>query len=113
MHREAVKFLPLGDQALLGYFATEADAWEFTERLRQTMPAGVVDVVQAYASVAVFYNLDETTYAGVLAAAQGFLTDPGSGGESRPALEHRLHRIPCCYDFQLDLDRVAGHTGLP
>src|SRR5262249_43370229 len=23
----------------------------------------------------------------------------------------RLHRIPCCYDFQLDLNRVAACTG--
>jgi inhibitor of KinA len=29
-----------------------------------------------------------------------------------PPAEGRLHRIPCCYDFPLDLARVAGHTGL-
>ena len=27
--------------------------------------------------------------------------------------EVRLHRIPCCYEFQLDLARVAEHTHLP
>jgi len=24
----------------------------------------------------------------------------------------RLHHIPCCYEMQLDLDRVSAHTGL-
>jgi inhibitor of KinA len=107
-----VKFLPLGDQALLGYFASEADAWEFSERLRQATLPGVVDVVQAYASVAVFYDLDQTTYASVLAEVRRLLEASRSDNAGRPAFEHRLHRIPCCYDFQLDIDRVAAHTGL-
>src|SRR4029078_4450834 len=25
----------------------------------------------------------------------------------------QTHLIPCCYELQLDLDRVAEHTGLP
>src|SRR4029077_12780703 len=32
--------------------------------------------------------------------------------DGQPMVERWLQRIPCCYDFQLDLDRVARHTGL-
>jgi inhibitor of KinA len=67
-----------------------------------------VDVVQAYTSVAVFFDLARTHYAAV--AEELRRLDAASTG-ARPA-EGRPHRIPCCYEFQLDLARVAEHAGL-
>src|SRR5262249_11269468 len=70
----------------------------------------LVDVVQAYTSVAVFFDLDCVTFATVAEQLQRC----GSTAAQTDAIpEGRLHRIPCCYEFQLDLARVAKHTGLP
>lgn len=103
-------FLPLGDQALLAYLADEAAAWRFAAGVRQTNEAWLVDVVQAYTSVAVFFDLDKTHYTMVVER----LRQLGREQISAAALpEVRFHRIPCCYEFQLDLARVAEHTGLP
>jgi inhibitor of KinA len=67
-----------------------------------------VDVVQAYTSVAVFFDLAHTRYGSV---AEDLRRLDAESDEAAPP-ESRLHRIPCCYQFQLDLPRVAGHTGL-
>ena len=99
---------PLGDQAALAYFADEAAALRFAAAVRCGGAAWLVDVVQAYTSVAVFFDLTRTRYALVADELRG-LDAAYSPGE--PA-ESRLHRIPCCYESQLDLARVAEHTGL-
>jgi inhibitor of KinA len=97
---------PLGDQAVMAYLPDEATALSFAAAVRQAVLPWLVDVVQAYTSVAVFYDLDSANYAGVAdhlrQLAFGKLdTAPG-----------RLHRVPCCYEFDLDLDQVARHCGL-
>ena len=99
---------PLGDQAALVYLPDEATAWRFAEAVRAAALPGRLDVVQAYASVAVFYDLGRTTFAAVAdalrrldAAATDFAPPPP-----------RSHELPCCYELQLDLARVAEHTGL-
>ena len=51
---------PLGDQAVLAYCADEAAALEFAAAVRQSEPAWLVDVVQAYTSVAVFFECGTT-----------------------------------------------------
>lgn len=109
---------PLGDQAALAYFADEAAAFRFAAAVRRADPPWLVDVVQAYTSVAVFYDLDRARFADVA----GFLQVAGikrqeSGVWSQESgdddeLQVRYHRIPCCYEMQLDLDRVAWHTRL-
>jgi inhibitor of KinA len=99
---------PLGDQAVLAHFADEAAALRFAARVRQTPPPGLLDVVQAYTSVAVFFDLDTTCFHEVAAALHPLLTSPAESAE----FAGQLHRIPCCYELQLDLHRVAERTGL-
>jgi inhibitor of KinA len=101
-----VSLLPLGDQAALVYFAEEAEALRFAAAVRHANPEWLVDVVQAYASVAVFFDLGRTRYADVIEWLK--LLDAGS----LEAPVGRLHKIPCCYELQLDLERVARHTRL-
>jgi inhibitor of KinA len=99
---------PLGDQAVLVYLADEAAAVRFAAAVREAKPAWLVDVVLAYTSVAVFYDLDQTT----CAAAAETLQRLDAAAPSEAIAPGTLHEIPCCYDFPLDLPRVAQHTGL-
>ncbi len=100
---------PMGDQALLASFAEEDVAASMAGAVRRNPPAGLVDVVQAYATIAVFFSLDETCYREVAGLVQR-LADADTGGGDISA--GRLHRIPCCYDLPLDQKRVAEQTGL-
>jgi inhibitor of KinA len=104
------RLIPLGDQAALAYFVDEAAAGRFAEAVRRTGEPWVVDVVQAYHSVAVFYDLEQATFAAVAGRLHEVDRQTPAAGVERAA---RLHRLPCCYELQLDLDRVAQHTGLP
>ena len=103
-------FLPLGDQAVLVYLADEGAAWRFAAVVRQANDPWLVDVVQAYTSVAVFFGLDRMTYAEVVERLRQVCREEMSGGVLP---EVRFHRIPCCYELQLDLARIAEHTRLP
>src|SRR5262249_19622980 len=58
--------------------------------------------------VAVFFDPRQTRYADVAAVIADVLVHPEIAG----AAEGKLHAIPCCYEQQLDLDRVAQQTGL-
>ncbi len=99
---------PLGDQAVLARFSSESDALRFSGRVRGSAPAWLVDVVQAYTTVAIFFSLADVSFTEV----SGFLfrLEQAEAGEAEP--EGRAHEIPCCYEMQLDLKRVAEHTGL-
>jgi inhibitor of KinA len=99
---------PLGDGAVLASFVAESDALNWAAAVRRLAPLGCLDVVQAYRTVAVYFDLDQTTFAAVSQA----LDKLGRDGVVDPAAESRLHQIPCCYEFQLDLQRVAETTGL-
>jgi inhibitor of KinA len=103
-----MKLVPLGDHAVLAYFPDEMAAFRFARAVRQLRPAWLVDVVQAYTSVAVYFNLDQTRFADVA----GFLRERAENEIAPHALEVRRHCIPCCYEFALDLPRVSEHTGL-
>ena len=98
---------PLGDQAALAYFADEAAALGFAAAVRESNPPWLVDVVQAYTSVAVFFTLDRANFAAVAEALRR-LDRPG-----QPPAAGRLHRIPCCYERGPDLARVARQCRLP
>lgn len=105
-------FEPLGDQAVLAHLADEDSALRFAAAVRRQEPAWLVDVVQAYARVAVFFDPDQIHYA-VAAAHLDHLQSVLRQQPTAAVLpEGLLHRIPCCYEFQLDLKRVAEHTGL-
>src|SRR5713101_7819870 len=101
------KIVPLGDQAVLAYFADEAAALRFAAAVRAENAPWLVDVVQAYASVAVFFNLNQIRYADVSAHLRRL--DEAQTGAAASVIG-KPHRIPCCYDMQLDLARVTGHT---
>jgi inhibitor of KinA len=101
-----IKLTNLGDQAALAYFADEAAALHFADAVRRANPPWLVDVVQAYASVAVFFDLERTRYRDAAAWLQTLDTD-----QLEPTIGP-LQRIPCCYELQRDLDRVQKYTGL-
>jgi inhibitor of KinA len=101
--------LPLGDQAVLAYFGDEISALAFAASVRRTNSSWLVDVVQAYASVAVFYDADRVDFNRVAEQLKQVLQLPVPPNETT---EGRRHVIPCCYDMQLDLERVAQKTGL-
>ena len=99
---------PLGDQAALVYLPDEAAAWRFAAAAGAAELPGRQDVVQAYASVAVFFDPGATTFAAVAAALARLASAPAA---DPPPPRH--HVLPCCYDLGPDLGRVADHTGLP
>ena len=99
----------LGDQGLLASFAEEDAAASVAEAVRRHPPAGLVDVVQAYATVGIFFTLEQTAYREVAAHVQ-HLVDNAVDGEATAV--GRLHKVPCCYDFPLDQKRVAQEKGL-
>src|SRR5436305_11591888 len=103
------KILPLGDQAVLAYFAREEDAVVFATAVERRHWPWVVDVVPAYASVAVFFDLRKVAVEQAVRRVGELAPEPGSLPESRSG---RLVRIPCCYEFGPDLERVSRQTGL-
>jgi inhibitor of KinA len=104
-----VKLVPLGDQAVLAYLDDEEAALRFASAVRGARPTWLQDVVQAYASVAVYYEPVQIRFAD----AASWLTRIETAQPAQASgVAGRLHRIPCCYELQLDMDRVARHTGL-
>jgi inhibitor of KinA len=99
---------PLGDQAVLASFAAESDALRWADAVRRLTPSWLVDVVQAYGTVAVYFDLEQTTLAAVAQTLDGIARE----SMTERTTESRLHQIPCCYEFQLDLGRIAQTTGL-
>jgi inhibitor of KinA len=96
----------LGDQAVLAYLPDEASAVGFAAAVRAAGFPWLLEVVPAYACVGVFFDPEQIRLAGVREAL----------AKVRPAAAPtggKTHIIPCCYDLQLDLERVAEHTGLP
>ncbi|MFO0928474.1 MAG: carboxyltransferase domain-containing protein [Gemmataceae bacterium] len=65
-----------------------------------------VDIVAAYTTVAVFVDLETVRLADARAVLERI--DPAEQGNAAA----RLHRIPCCYALESDLDRVARYTSL-
>ncbi len=98
---------PLGDQAALASFGDEASALRFASAVRRDAPSWLIDIVHAYATVAVFFDLLSVGYCDVETWVRG--VRPAADAD---AASGRLHEIPCCYERQLDLDRVAHHLGL-
>src|SRR5260370_2808207 len=64
------KILPLGDQALLAYCDDERTAQALAAQVRQAQWPWLVDVVQAYASVGVYFDLMHTSYTEVAASVR-------------------------------------------
>lgn len=99
-------FVPLGDQAWLVYWPTEAAAIAFASAVRDANFAWLVDVVPAYASVGVHFNAD-------MVRSQDAQQQLASLSPSnQQVVGGRKHQVPCCYEMQKDLARVAEHTKL-
>jgi inhibitor of KinA len=104
-----MKLLPLGDQAVLAYLEDETAALDFAGRVRSAQPCWAIDVVQAYASVAVFFDLEQIHFLAVASWLELIEAQKSTGAVPTPG---QLHCIPCCYEMHLDLDRIVRHTGL-
>jgi inhibitor of KinA len=104
-----VELVPLGDQAALAYFPDEAAALRYAEAVRRLRLPWLLDVVQAYVSVAVYYDLLRVGFAEVAQTLRNVEAETVHGPPPAPG---PLHLIPCCYELQLDLARIAAHTGL-
>jgi inhibitor of KinA len=99
--------VPLGDRAVLIYLQDEAAAVHFTNAVRAAEFAWLQDVVPAYASVGVFFDDEKVRHSEVVKCL-GSLSLP----KATNIAAGKLHIIPCCYEMQLDLQRVAEHTKL-
>jgi inhibitor of KinA len=98
---------PLGDQAAIAAFADETSALHFAAAVRRESPQWLIDVVPAYTTVALFFDLLRVGYNEVEAWMRAVRPMTGSGGAIG-----QLHEIPCCYERQLDLARVRQQLGL-
>jgi KipI family sensor histidine kinase inhibitor len=119
---------PLGDAGLLVrlgeriHAATNDAAHALAERLRAAALPGVVDIVPAYASVALRYDIAIAHRAGdqalphehLLDAVRRIVAMPTPAPAASPADDGDCLDIPVCYggEFGADLEAVAAHCGL-
>jgi inhibitor of KinA len=101
-----MQVVPLGDEAALAYCTDETSALRLAGAVRGASASWLVDVVQAYTSVAVFFDPGQASFATIADWLRQL------EHSATPVPEARRHSIPCCYEFALDLARVAEHTGL-
>ena len=110
-----VRFLSAGDRALVVEFGDRVDR-ELSKRvlhldaiIRSNPPAGIVETVPTFRSLAVYYNALVTSRAELQRAIEPLL-DPGDN----PRAGARLWYVPVCYEgeFAPDLAEVARLTGL-
>lgn len=97
---------PIGDQGILVYLPDEAAAVRFAAETRSAGFPWLVDVVPAYATVGVYFDAELANLHSVRSALKSIKFGIARGTQGR------LLNLPCCYEMQLDLDRVAQHTGL-
>ncbi len=102
-----VVVVPLGDQAVIVYLPNESAAVRFAQAVRTENFPWLIEAAPAYASVGVYYDADRVRQHDVKEQL-GSLTLP----VEEAGAPGRLHDIPCCYEMQVDLNRVAEQTGL-
>ncbi len=98
----------LGDQAVLAYCDDEPSATRLAAQVRRAAPGWCIDVVQAYVSVAVFYDFMAVEFVQVADWIASLESIPGTAD---PAVGP-CHTIPCCYEFGMDFEPIQRHTGL-
>lgn len=105
------RVVPLGDQAALTYWPDEPAARAFAGRVRAEAPIWLQDLVPAYASVGIFFDIRRITPTDALAWLTRRANAKGHKASTadEPA---RSFAIPCCYEMQLDMSRIAKQTGL-
>ena len=94
---------PLGDQAILARFESEADAARWSLAVRAAALDWIVDVVPAYFTVAVFFAPKLIRFRDAVACLRKLPipTDRANTDAGRSLL------IPCCYELGPDLAGVA------
>ncbi len=97
---------PLGDQAALVTCQDEAAALGVAQAAQALDEGWLIDVVQAYTTVGVHFDLAQIRFAEVAAVLSKLQCSEHAAQASRS------HVIPCCYEFESDLERVSEHTGL-
>lgn len=95
----------LGDQAILIDGFAESDLLPFVYAIRQAKFAWLIDVVPSYQSVGIFFQ-ESKDAEWVIEQIQQLRSTTSESASSR------RYRIPCCYDFDLDLPRVAEYSGM-
>jgi inhibitor of KinA len=112
----APRFFPMGDQALIVEFgdrvdpALSAELAAVAQRLRESLPIGVLDVVPAYTTLALHYDpaavgTGTTPYEALVETIESWLKIQTAA--TPPA--GRLIEIPVCYggNFGEDLEALA------
>ncbi len=100
---------PLGEKAALAVCRDERAALRLADAVRRLAPPWLVDVVQAYMTVAVYFDLDRITFAEAAPVLRDLAASKGAT-DNRALGKH--HVLPCCYEMQLDLEGVARRVGL-
>jgi inhibitor of KinA len=99
---------PLGDQGGLARLPDEDQATRWADAVRRQDAPWLLDVVQAYTTVAVFHDPQKVSMRELLGLLTALTPTAGEG-----AAPGRLHLLPCCYEHGPDLARVVQRTGLP
>ncbi|MEO8164574.1 MAG: carboxyltransferase domain-containing protein, partial [Betaproteobacteria bacterium] len=117
----ATDFVPMGDQALIVEFgdridpALSAQIATLAQHLRDSRPIGVLDIVPAYASLALHYD-PSAVGAGVSAfeSLKQTIATWLTNQSAEAASAGRTIEIPVCYGgaFGEDLEALAGSHGL-
>ncbi|MFO0958989.1 MAG: allophanate hydrolase subunit 1 [Isosphaeraceae bacterium] len=100
-----IELRPMGDRAFLARFAGEPEARAWSALVSQRALVGVIDVVTAYANVAVIADPDRVDLDELERILAGIRADPEGKSPGR------LHEIPVLYDGE-DLPEVARHAGI-
>lgn len=99
---------PLGDQAILVSLPNEGAAFAFAQLVQASNWRWLQDVVPAYSTVGVFFNAEIVRFAEVQSELTKMQTNVGVNSNAAS----KLHRMPVCYERQLDMQRVVETTGL-
>ncbi|MFO0841748.1 MAG: carboxyltransferase domain-containing protein [Gemmataceae bacterium] len=97
---------PIGDQGVMARFGQEEEALAWAAAVRALAADWLLDVVGAYATVAVYHDRDRISLAELTRLLRSLLVDEGT------AVVGTSHALPCCYELGPDLERVARHVGV-
>lgn len=97
---------PIGDQGVMARFGREEEALAWAAAVRALPADWLLDVVGAYATVAVYHDRERISLAELTRLLSSLPIDEtaADAGASRV--------LPCCYELGLDLERVARHVGV-
>ncbi len=98
---------PIGDQGWIIYTQNESQIRELMRQIEQINPPWLIDLVPAYLSLGVFVQPDRNS----LETAKMYL-DSLSLEQTVEIISPPVISIPCCYEFQLDGERICQQLQL-